>query len=414
MKKLTLIASIGAGLEYYDFVIYAMLASYLSANFFPQADASSSLFQTFAVFAVGYFARPLGGLLFGLLGDLKGRKQAFFFSIILMAASTFGIGLLPTHSNIGLWSTAGLIVLRIMQGIAFGSEIPGAVTFLGEHSARQHRGMHTGFMVGSLGLGSGLGSCLILVLSSVLSHEQMIAWGWRLPFILGGLLALLGIWLRRHATETPAFVKLGQTHSPKAVLHKLFKHHTLAMIQGFGTMLLTACLLIFGISLPSYLEQYYNYDLPTAFRANTIGIFWATFTLPLFGMLSDRVGRKKLLCFTSFAFACLAQPIFWLLGLNNSLALLGFVLLYQTVISATAACYIPLLAELFPTPVRYTGIAVCYNIGGSLASLTPLVATGIVKVTGEFCNLVYFFIALALFTFLTTLSVNYTHQKSLD
>jgi MFS family permease len=414
MKKLTLITSIGAGLEYYDFVIYALLASYISVNFFPHADASVSLVQTFAVFAIGYLARPIGGLLFGLLGDRKGRKHAFLTSIILMAISTLGIGLLPSYHTVGYTASIGLLLLRIMQGIAFGAEIPGAVTFLTEHSSRQRRGLHSGFMVGSLALCAGLGSLLIMLLSYQLSKEQMLNWGWRIPFLLGSLVALVGIWLRRKIEETPLFLKHNQSKVKTAILSELFKHHLLALVQGFGIILFTASLIIFGLSLPSHLHQYYGYDLPATYRANSIGLFWSALMLPLFGLLSDKIGRRKQICITTLAFAVLAQFIFHLLNFNNELALIGFILIYQTIIAATAACYIPMLAELFPTPVRFTGIAVCYNLGGSISGLTPLFTTELIRLTGEFCYVIYYFSALALLTFFTALSINYRHQKPLD
>lgn len=414
MKKVTLITSIGAGLEYYDFVIYALLATYLSKNFFPQTDPNLALLQTLAVFAIGYIARPLGGILFGLLGDQRGRKNTFLIAIMLMAFATFAIGILPTYLQLGWMASLGLLLLRLVQGIAFGAELPGAITFLSEHAQGNNRGLHAGFMVASLSLGATVGSLLIMLLTSHLTSTQMLVWGWRVPFLLGGLLAVVGYWLRRKTQETPYFISYKQAHPyPTAIIATLLKYHRKALCQGLGIMLFTACFIIFALGLPAYLHQYFNYELAEVYRANTLGLLWSALALPLFGSLSDKIGRKLLLILTTSLFVLTSPLLFHLLNLHQPAALIGFMLCYQTIIAATAACYIPLLAELFPTSVRYTGIALCYNIGGCLSGFTPFIVTSIMRYTEQPLWVVSFFSLLALITLTAAISLDYRRQREL-
>ncbi|MDF2866681.1 MAG: hypothetical protein K0S11_151 [Gammaproteobacteria bacterium] len=415
MKKVTLITSIGAGLEYYDFVIYALLATYLSKNFFPQTDPSLALLQTFGIFAVGYIARPLGGVLFGLLGDRRGRKNTFLIAIILMAVATFTIGILPNYSQIGWIASLCLLSLRLIQGVAFGAELPGAITFLSEHTHHYNRGLHASFMVASLSLGATVGSLLIMLLTYLLTPTQMFVWGWRIPFLLGGVLAIIGYWLRRKTQETPHFMSYKQTNPhPVAIITTLLNYHRKSLCQGLGIMLFTACFIIFALGLPAYLHEYLGYELSEVYSANTLGLLWSTLVLPLFGLLSDRIGRKLQLIVTTLLFALTSPLLFQLLSLHHPIALIGFMLCYQTIIAATAACYIPLLAELFPTPVRYTGIALCYNIGGSLSGFTPLIVNSIMRYTGQTLWVVLFFSLLALITLVAAISLDYRHQGELS
>jgi len=407
MKKITFIASVGAGLEYYDFVIYALLTSYLSKNFFPQTEPSLALLQTFGIFAAGYFARTLGGLIFGLIGDRYGRKQSFLLAILLMALATFAIGILPTYQQLGSTASFGLLILRIVQGIAFGAELPGAITFITEHAQHKHRGLHSGFMVGSLGLGAAAGSLLILFLNELLTHSQMQDFGWRIPFLLGSTLGIVGFWLRRYAPETPYFLHYRQSHpKPRVSLAFLIKTYPKQLLQGLGIMLFTACFIVFGLSLPAYLHEYYGYSLQEIYRANTMGLLWSACLLPICGLISDKIGRKRQLLTLSLLFALANFLLFKLLDLQHFWALLGFNLVYQTIIAGTAACYIPLLAELFPTSVRYTGIGVAYNLGGALSGLTPLLISSIMHYTSQTLFVSLFFSLLASLTVFAAASLS--------
>ncbi len=193
--RTTLLASIGAGLEYYDFIIYGLLASYLSTLFFPPHDGAAALIGTFAIFATGYLFRPIGGILFGMISDRYGRKKAFVSVMLLMALATCTIGLLPTYHQIGISAAYLLLLLRILQGLAFGAEIPGAITFVSEHANPYYRGTHCGFLVSSVGMGAVLASALNYFISRHFSSAMVLAWGWRIPFLIGSVLAIAGSWL---------------------------------------------------------------------------------------------------------------------------------------------------------------------------------------------------------------------------
>lgn len=416
MKRTTLITSIGAGLEYYDFTVYALLASYISHNFFPQTAPQLALLKTFAIFAVAYLARPVGGILLGLMGDRYGRKSTFLLSIMLMASATLGIGLLPNYEQIGWQASLYLLLLRLLQGMAFGAELPGAITFLSEHLTEAKRGLHCSFMLASLSIGATIGSTLSLCLSYFLSHNQMLAWGWRVPFLVGSVLAIVGYWLRRSTQETPHFLQQQTTKQPIAILSTLITQHFKSLLQGLGIMLFTGCLLIFGLSLPAYLHAYYGYALSDIYQANTLSLIGSVLMLPLFGWLADKIGRKLQLTIASLIFAIISLWLFKLLSLQQPTALLSFMLLYQVFIAATATCYMPLSAELFPTSVRYTGLALCYNTGSLIASLSPFFANSIAQ-TFNPSSTALFFSALALITFAAGLStkraVNYLSATKL-
>lgn len=416
MKKITLITSIGAGLEYYDFTIYALLATYISHNFFPQSAPHTALLKTFAIFAVGYLARPIGGIVLGITADRYGRKKTFSASIILMAVATLGIGLLPTYSQIGWQASFYLLILRLLQGVAFGAELPGAITFLTEHLQTSKRGFYCSFMLSSLSIGATLGSMFTFFLTYLLQDEQMLAWGWRIPFLVGSLLAIIGYWMRRSTQETPQFIQHKQAKQSTAILATLIKRHFKSILQGLGIILLTGCLIIFGLSMPAYLHTYYDYALPDIYRANTLSLIGSVLMLPLFGLLSDKIGRKLQLMVTSLVFAVISFWLFKLLNLHHQAALFSFMLLYQVFIAATATCYIPLSAELFPTPVRYTGLALCYNAASLISSLTPLFTNSIAHTFGP-TSVAIFFSALALITFGAGLStkhaVNYLSATKL-
>ena len=370
-KKLTLLASIGAGLEYYDFIIYGLLASYLGHVFFPATDSRVATLQAFGVFAIGYLARPLGGVIFGNFGDRYGRKNIFLTSIILMAITTFVIGLLPTYPQWGLYATALLIVFRTLQGFAFGAELPGTITFLSEHVSKSWRGLHCGFAIASVSLGATLGSFIIYLLNKLLTQQQMSSYGWRIPFLLGGVLAIAGYFMRTKLHETPLFMQYAETAKKQIPFFALLKQYPKQIILGLSITFFSACFIVFGIGLPAYLKEFYDYQPTNIYFYISLGYIWCALILPLFGWFSDIIGRPRLLFWTSGVAIIGSFSLFNLLTYQNQFALAAFIIIYETIIAALVTCYLPMLAELFPTSVRFTGFALCYNIVYCIASFTP-------------------------------------------
>ncbi len=407
-KKLTFFTSIGAGLEYFDFIIYGLLASYLSQLFFPTHDNVIGLIEIFAVFAVGYFIRPLGGMLFGHFADRFGRKKTFLVSLSIMAIATFAIGCLPIYAEIGWLAPMLLIICRILQGLAFGAELPGAATFLIEHVHESNRGTHIGLVLSGVSLGAMLGSVVIYILNTVFTPVQMLNLGWRIPFWLGGGLAVLSFWLRSRLQETPMFLHARNKVLSHPILSAL-RHHPKQILLGFMITLFSACFILFGVSMPAYLHQFYNYSIDIVYFYIALGFIWAALILPLFGWLSDRIGRSKMLAITALILIFGSYFLFGILTLRTEYALAIFILLYQAFIAALATCYMTTLPEIFPTSVRFTGVAICYNLAYTIASLTPLVLTEIARTSGGPHFTFLFFSLLAITTMIAAFYIN-THR----
>ncbi len=364
---LTLV-SLGASLEYYDFVVYAMLSPYLNRAFFPDSQSEIPYLHTLGLFSVGYIARPFGGILFGSLGDRFGRRVTFVSVMLLMTLSTLLIGLLPTYSQIGAISGLLLILLRFFQGLSFGGELPGAITVVSEQTSPNKYGFHCGIIMSSVAFGSILASLVLQLLSRILTEEEILRWGWRCPFLFGGVLAIVSFAIRVSMQETRSARKPGEHRIP---IISLFKFHPLEVLLGSAIVLFPSALIVFMLYIPEYFSKYFNYALPDIYFSNTFSLLWAACCLPVFGLLSDRIGPTRILMATSFLFCLFIFPMFELVSEQSVACLALFLILIQTFIAALVTSYLPLLVTLFPESVRFTGIAFCYNIAYVLAGLTP-------------------------------------------
>jgi len=402
-RKMTLLASVGAGLEYYDFVIYGLLASYIGKAFFPTDNHVVALLEAFSIFALGYVARPIGGIILGNLGDKIGRKPIFLLSLLLMAFVTLLIGLLPTYQHIGVWATVGIIILRILQGIAFGSEVPGTITFVIEHTETHQRGTNTGFALSSISLGASLGTGLIFVLTEYLTPDQMLSFGWRIPFILGGGLALVSFYIRRKLLETPAF--LAYQHDAPKIKHQpiveLLKYHPRLIMVGISISLLTACLIVLGISLPPYVVQFYHDHPDRIYLFFSLGYIFSALILPGMGWIADKIGRVKQLAWTAGLFIFAGMGLFYLLHLHTLWALAVFIIIFHIFVASLANCYLSTLAEIFPTGIRFSGTAFCYNFIFCVAGFIPYV---FIKFSTVPQGMYYIYIIFAGLSFLTLVS----------
>lgn len=397
-KKATFLASLGAGLEYYDFIIYGMMAGHLSSLFFTADEAWVAMLKTFGVFAIGYFIRPLGGIFFGTIGDAFGRKKTFLAVMLLMALSTLCMGLLPTYSQAGALAPCLLIFLRLLQGLSFGAELPGAITVVCEYAEKKNHGTHSGFVISSVSMGSLLASLVLYVMSQTSSTDQILSWGWRIPFILGGLLAVANYFIRKHLAETPEFSrhqKAQPTASIKAPLSLLLTKYKATVALGVGLTALQSGLVIFVLYMPSYLSQHFQFAPANIYLAITWSMIWSVLVLPIFGWLADRLGKTSIFVASCLVFVIGAFPLFSLLSAPTAWLVL-FMLLYQTVIAGLSVGYFPILAAAFPTQVRYTGIAACYNIAYALLGTSPLVLTALIEWTHTAYSAVWFLITLAI------------------
>ncbi|MBY0529771.1 MAG: MFS transporter [Rhabdochlamydiaceae bacterium] len=399
-KKTTLLASLGAGLEYYDFIIYGMMSSTLSTLFFSADSPHVALLKTFGVFAVGYAIRPLGGILFGMIGDTYGRKSTFLAVMLLMALATIGIGLLPTYGQVGIAAPCLLLFFRLAQGLSFGAELPGAVTVVSEHTKKQRHGIYSGFVISSVSIGATLASFILFLLSKSVAQEQILSWGWRIPFLLGGGLAVANYFIRKHLEETPQFSQLQKTRARPALkepLLSLIRFNKTELVCGIFMTMALASLVIFSLYLPTYLTAHFAFASQDIYLAMTYGMLWSALSLPLCGWISDRLGQSKTFIGTCVLFVLGVFGLFSFLRQGQWGSLLLFMILYQTVISFLSVSYFALLSSAFSTAVRFTGIALCYNVAYSAMSCSPILITALIFTTNKPASAIWFLIAFALF-----------------
>jgi MHS family proline/betaine transporter-like MFS transporter len=386
-QRKTLIAGCVANvLEWYDFALYGYLASVLARLFFPAADELSSLILTFEVFAAGYLMRPLGAAFFGNLGDKVGRKKVLIISVTLMAASTVLIGILPTYAQIGVLAPILLTLLRLIEGFSVGGEFTGTISFIVEHSPQSRRGFTGSFATFSLIGGILLGSAIGALVTSTLSAEEVVNWGWRIPFIFGIVVGVVGIYLRFGIDETPIFKSLedkGEVVSAP-ILEALTNYWREILITMGTTWAGSATFYIIFVYMPTYLSTQANVPFSTALKMNTASMIILMIAAPFMGALSDRIGRKPVLITGCLAIAILTYPLFLLLSKGNLLYALGAQAVFALELAMVFAPLGATLVEFFPTRVRLSAMSLGYNLGFSIFGGTaPLVATYLIKETGS-------------------------------
>ncbi|PWH07080.1 MFS transporter [Brachybacterium endophyticum] len=385
--KTLLGTGIGNALEWYDWNIYASFAVYFSAQAFDSSDKASAFLSTMAIFAVGFVARPFGGVVFGWIGDRIGRKQGLTLAVLCASGGSLLIALLPTYESVGLFASVVLLLARLVQGLAHGGELPSAQTYLAEHAPRERRGFWASsiYVTGTLGLLAGL--LIGLFLSSVLTEAQMSSWGWRVPFALGAVLGLVALWIRSSMVESDVFEenRAAQQESGEKtqVWRALMRNWRTGLIVIGMTMGLTVSYYVWSVSIASLAQQNLHYSSEHAFEASLIGNIVLIIALPLWGAASDRIGRKACAVIALMGSAVayipmvlLIQGEFWQLVVSISvqLALLaGF-------ISHAPAMY----AEMFSTAERTSGFGIPYAVAIALFGGTaPYVNTFISSHAGS-------------------------------
>lgn len=386
LRRTVLAGAIGNVLEWYDFALFGYFAPVLSSLFFPTSDPSLSLIATFSVFAVGFLARPLGALFFGHLGDTRGRRDALAWSVILMAIPTCLVGVLPTYAQIGIIAPMMLTVLRFLQGLSVGGEFTGSVTFLIEHAAPTARGYIGSWAGFSAQIGALLGSGVGALATANLTPEALHDWGWRLPFIAGSGIALVGWYLRRHLPESPAFEHLRQTGrvSPSPT-REIFTSQRTAVFQVMGLVLLHGVgFYTFYVYLPGYVTNVTGLPHSTTLLINTGCMTVMAVLIPIMGKLADRFSPQWVLGIGAAGLALGTIPIF--VGLTSGQ--ISLVIAAQASATVLVAAYMgpffAIVAILFPVSGRYTGLSLSYNIASALFGGTaPLVATLLMEWSGN-------------------------------
>lgn len=409
-------AAIGNTVEWFDFAVYGFLATYIAAKFFPSGDETAALLSTFAIFAAAFFMRPLGGLFFGPLADRIGRQRVLALVILLMSASTFAIGLVPSYDSIGVFAPALLLVLRCLQGFSAGGEYGSGACFLAEYAPDRHRGFVVAFLVWSVVIGFLLGSITVTLLEAALSEQAMESYGWRIPFLIAGVLGAVGLYIRLRLGDTPEFERLkesgGVSESP---LREAVTTSWRPILQIIGLVIIhnVGFYVVFTF-LPSYFTETLGFTKTDAFLSITVASVVALVLILPLGALSDRVGRKPLLIAGAIGFAVFSYPLFWLLNSGSLAAAVaahaGLAALEAVFVSASLAAG----AELFATKVRSSGYSIGYNTSVALfGGTTPYIATWLTDRTGnELAPAIYLVVA-AVITLATIMTMRETAGRPL-
>ncbi|QPZ38070.1 MFS transporter [Paramicrobacterium chengjingii] len=416
VRKVMSASAIGHFVEWFDFAVYAYAAPVIAMQFFPEFDATAALLSTFAVYTVGFVARPVGAFMLGALGDRYGRKRILASIILLMGLSTTLIGLLPTYAVIGVAAPLLLVLLRILQGLSAAGETIGSNSFVAEHSPIATRGRNVGIVYTASNLPPVLAALLVLGLTTALSPDSYEAWGWRIPFLLGAPLAIIGLYIRTRVDESPAFVEMRETKKvEKAPIRAVFAEHWRAMLFVFS---MAAVASLGYYSLTGYFYSYMTVTLGLssqhALISNSIALLITFVTVPIAAMVSDRIGRKRMLLIGIAFSAVIALPAYLLVGVGT----LGAVIIAQALLGFGLGLVFgpagPAYVEMFPARVRYTGASISYNLAFTIFGGTaPLLATALITWTGSTIAPAWYIVAVTILAFAVLLRMPETRSRSM-
>lgn len=409
-------AAIGNTVEWYDFAIYGFLATYIAEKFFPSVNGTAGLLSTFAVFAVAFFMRPLGGFFFGPLGDRIGRKRVLAIVVVLMSLSTLGIGLVPSYDAIGVAAPVLLVLLRCVQGFSAGGEYGSGACFLAEYAPTRHRGLVVSFLVWSVVIGFLLGSVTVTALEAVLSKDAMDAYGWRIPFLIAGVLGVVGLYIRLRLRDTPEFEALRKTGEVAASpLKEAVRTAWRPILQIVGLVVVhNVGFYVVFTYLPTFFTKTLGFTKTDAFVSISVASVVALLIILPVAALSDRIGRKPVLVAGAIGFAVFSYPLFLLLTSGSLAAAIaahaGLAAIEAVFVSASLAAG----AELFATRVRSTGYSIGYNVSVALFGGTaPYVATWLTDRTGNDVAPAYYVIVAAVVSLATVLTMRETAGRPL-
>lgn len=408
LAKAVFSGSLGNMLEWFDYGLYGYFAVIISANFFTSDEPIVGLLMSFLVFGTGFLVRPIGGILIGAYADKHGRIKALTLTILAMGICTMCMGLLPTYSQVGIIAPILLVILRLVQGLATGGEFGSSLTFIAEYGTPNNRAFLVSWQPFSVGCGLLVGSAAGLLITTVLPEAALYDWGWRIPFICGILIAIYGVFMRRTVPDSPEFQKMkeekkaDEPHTPVKDLFLLYKKSILTVVGLLVGSSATYYILI--TYMPTYISQFMETSLSSAFVVNTSVIAIYLCLCPVMGMLIDKIGRRKCLIIGCLGFLILSYPVFYILIQQTNalimIALLGVLIVFQTIL---AVAIVVVSAEVFPTQLRNSGIGFSYNLAAAIfGGLAPLAATALIAATGDRLSITWLIIGAILVTFLTT------------
>jgi metabolite-proton symporter len=388
LRRVVAASMIGTTIEWYDFFLYGSAAALVfNKLFFPSFEPLVGTMLAFATYAVGFVARPLGGIVFGHFGDRIGRKRLLMLSLILMGVATVLIGLLPTYAQIGVWAPVGLIALRLVQGFAVGGEWGGAVLMAAEHGDAKRRGYWASWPQAGVAAGSLLSAGMLAIMAAAMSEAEFLAWGWRVPFLLSVVLVVVGWYIRNRVSESPMFeAAVAEAEDlPKLPALEVVKERPLAILLGSGLRvgenISYYILTVFSLT---YLVDVAAESRSLALEALLVGAAVQFFAIPLLALLSDRIGRRSVYAFGAFGLAGFIFAFFPLLASGDPAWIIAAVVAGLFFHSAMYGPQAAFITELFPTRIRYSGVSIAYQLTSIVAgSLAPIIALWLYSETGS-------------------------------
>jgi MHS family proline/betaine transporter-like MFS transporter len=388
---------VGNTMEWYDVGVFGYLITTMGPVFLPEADKSVQTLFLLGTFAATFIARPLGGVVFGWLGDKVGRQKVLAATLMLMAASTFAVGLLPGYAQIGVWAAVLLVILKLLQGFSTGGEYAGATTFVCEYAPDKRRGFFASFLDMGSYIGFALGASLVSVLQLTLSHGAMVEWGWRLPFLIAGPLGIIAVYFRNKIEESPQFQATLDAQEARsadaAAADKAVAKGPVGIVKAYWRQIILAMILAAAANtvgytltsyMPTYLTESKGYD-PIHGTLLTIPVMVImAVCIPLTGKLSDRIGRRPVLWIGAGSTILFAVPAFLLIGVGNIWSTLAGLALVAFPVTFYVANLASALPAQFPTSNRYSSMGIAYNFSMAIfGGTTPFIVQGLITATGD-------------------------------
>jgi metabolite-proton symporter len=415
--RVVLASFVGTTIEWYDFFLYGTAAALVfNQLFFTNLEPLAGTMAAFGTYAVGFFARPLGGIVFGHYGDKIGRKSMLVTTLMMMGIATVLIGLLPTYNQIGIWAPILLVLLRFVQGFGVGGEWGGAVLMAVEHSQAGRRGFHASWVQAGVPVGMLLANGVFMLVSSM-DEAAFLSWGWRIPFLLSILLLVVGMFIRVKIMESPVFTRAkAEDPGPKVPILAVLREHPRNVILAMGARFAeNAYFYIFTVLVLSYGYQHLGMDKSGLLNAVMLGSAVQLVAIPAFGALSDKLGRRPVYLGGAFFLLLFAFPFFWLIGTREPVLVMLAVVIGLIGHSAMYGPQAAFFSELFGTRVRYSGASLGYQLASPLAGgLAPLIATALLGWSmGEPWPVALYLIGMAVITLVSVWLAEETHRKGL-
>ncbi|MDZ5605354.1 glycine betaine/L-proline transporter ProP [Pseudomonas sp. RP23018S] len=424
MRKAISAAALGNAMEWFDFGVYGFVAFVLGKVFFPNADPSVQMIASLATFSVPFLIRPLGGLVFGAIGDRIGRQKVLAATIIIMSLSTFAIGVIPSYAAIGIWAPILLLLAKMAQGFSVGGEYTGASIFVAEYAPDRRRGFLGSWLdFGSIA-GFVMGAGLVVLIQSMVTEEQFQDWGWRIPFLLALPLGVIGLYLRHAAEETPAFQQHvdsleqgdrdGLASGPKVSFKAIATKHWRSLLTCIGVVIATNVTYYMLLTyMPSYLTHNLQYSESNGVLIIIAIMVGMLFVQPVIGFLSDKFGRRPFILLGSIGLFLLAIPAFKLITSGDTVFIFSGLLMLAILLNFFIGVMASTLPAMFPTHIRYSALASAFNISVLIAGVTPTLAAWLVETTNDLFMPAYYLMIVAVIGFITAVTMKETANKPL-